>query len=89
MRDLTNLISHKYAPSLRLRRRFKNPLLCRVHLHGLLQVLVLVRQYKRFRKEHEMLKAMNLSQLGDLLVHQVLSRNVKRVRKVVDLLVTL
>jgi len=89
LRDLACFARHEDAAALSLRRWLEDPLLAWLSVHFLLEILVFVWQNKSPGEEHEMLEAVDFSQLGDLLVHQILSRYVEGARKVVDLLVPL
>ena len=70
-------------------RGLSDPELVLVPGHLGLQVGELVREQKGLRDEGEVLLAMDLAHLGDLLVHEVFPCDVVRVGEVVDFLVTL
>ena len=88
MRYVTNLIGYENASALRLCCRLENPFFVRLHLHRLLQILILIRKDESRWQEHEVFETVDLSQLRNRFVHQVLPCDVERAWKVVYLLVS-
>lgn len=86
--NLSNLICNNDTFSLWRCCRFCDPQLFFVFFHLSLQISELIWEKECFWYKVEVFGTMNLTHLGDLLVHQIFSCDIVRLREVINLLIS-